>query len=469
MDAPDVHDADGPEQAGTLPPSLQRPAFEPVLLAGGVALFLVLLYTMAFPVQDGGLLNPPLVAGTGILLLWPLRRHKAARALFSAGGFLLVVWFFDRLSGMLLPFMAVYLLAYLFNPLATALHERFRVPRWASSVLVTTLVSGVIALFFLLLVPSLVGELRTFGNRLLDNLTGLRQWLATTSVLDQLEATGLIDKQEVNQGLTDFAQEQAERLARGIPDALQGLVQSIGSLLGLITTLAILPVLVFYMLKDYPLIQQRLFELFPTFGGRRDYLMNAGGIVGNYLRGQLTISAIAAFNVSVLLLLFDVPFALLIGLLGGLFNMIPNIGIVITNVVGVLIAVVFGDPWYVDALIVVLVLMGESLLEQSVLTPNILGRQVGLHPVLILFSLFAFGSLMGIVGLLIAVPVTAILTTFYKAYRAELTLDFSDFRDPLEKTRTRRTKRRRPAPSETSTPEQTPTEDTPSPPAAPDP
>ena len=146
--------------------------------------------------------------------------------------------------------------------------------------------------------------------------------------------------------------------------------------------------------------------------------MQASGIVGNYLRGQLTISAIAALNVTIALLLFDVPFALLIGLLGGLLNMIPTLGILLTNIVGVLLAIIFGDPWLVDVIIVVAVLGAQSLLEQTVLTPNILSYQVGLHPVLILLSLFVFGYFLGVLGLIVAVPVTALVVTAYETYRS---------------------------------------------------
>ncbi len=456
MAAPEVHEDAGPRT----PRANRLTAFETVLIAGGLVLFLVLLYQMAAPPQTGGFLSPPLVAAAGVILLWPLRRHHTVKALLFSGGFLLLMWFFVRLSGVLLPFVVVYLLAYLFNPLVSTLRQRLRVPRWISSLLVTALVVGVVALFALLLVPNIVGELKALASRLIASLSDLRQWLATTPALDRLEEAGLINKADVNARVTAFAQEQAEKLARGIPDFVQGIFRSIGSLLGLVLTLAIMPVVLFYTLKDYPFIQHRLIQLFPTFGGRRDYLVHAGRIVGNYLRGQLTISAIAAVVVSTLLILFGVPFGLLIGLLAGLLNMIPNLGIIITNIVGVLLALVFGDPWYVDVLIVVGVLLGESLLESSVLTPNILGHHVGLHPVLILLSLFVFGYFLGIFGLLIAVPATAILMTFYKAYREELTMDLMDYQYPPRaprRARSRETTRpETPAPPETPIEEPTP-------------
>jgi len=396
-------------------------AFETVLVAGGVVLFLVLLYQMQVPPQESGFLNPPLVGLAGALMLWPLRRQKVARALMLSGGVLLLLWTINKLSRILVPFAGVYLLAYLFNPVVASLKKRFRVPRWGSSLLITGAVVGTLALFVLILAPSVVDQLDVLSQRLLSGIDGLRSWLAASSLLDTLSSTGLIEKQEALQQLQTLLQQQARRL----PDAVEGLASSLGSVLGVVTIVALVPVLLFYTLRDYPDIQESLTELFPTAGGRRDYLVQAGSIVGQYLRGQLMISSIATFNVSVLLFLFDVPFWLLIGIVAGLLNFIPQLGSIITMVVGGLLAFILGG--WVKALIVIAVLVGEGFLEQSVLTPNILSYQVGLHPLLVLFSLLTFGMFLGVFGLLIAVPLTAILVTAYRAYREELTLELSEY------------------------------------------
>ena len=108
--------------------------------------------------------------------------------------------------------------------------------------------------------------------------------------------------------------------------------------------------------------------IFQDKGGDRVYLSKVGHIVGSYLRGQLTISAISGFNVSLFLTLFGAPFPLLIGLFAGVLNMIPNVGIIITNVLGVVIALIFGTP--VDALVVVLVLFGQQIAEFAVNLPD---------------------------------------------------------------------------------------------------
>ncbi len=188
-----------------------------------------------------------------------------------------------------------------------------------------------------------------------------------------------------------------------------------------------MPVALFYLLKDYPFVTRRVMELFPTFGGKRDYLVTASVVVGDYLRGQLIISSIAAFNVGLLLLLFGFPYAILMGLIAGVLNLIPNIGALITMALGVVVALIFGDPLGKDLLVVVGVLLGQALLEGSILSPTILSQQVGLHPVLILISLFVFGFFMGIIGLFVAVPITAIVMTLYKSYRDQMHLDLLDY------------------------------------------
>ena len=412
---------ESPAPAASRLKELRGTALEMVLIAGGVVLFLVMLYEMHTPSQGEGFLTPPLVGLAGIVLLWPVRQYKSARALLLSGGLLLLLWTMSKVSRVLIPFGIVYLLAYLLNPLVERLEHRYRVPRWLPALLVTGLVAGLIALFALILIPNIANQAQALSDRILGTMQSLRAWLEASTVLDTLQEGDLLRKQEVIDQIQGLVKEQAARL----PDVIQELASSFGSLLGILTLVALMPVIFFYTLRDYPAVQTALVNLFPTAGGQRDYLVEAGSIVGRYFRGQLLISTIAAFNVSVLLFLFDIPFWLLIGLLAGLLNLVPQIGAIITMVIGTLVALILGT--WTKAAIVIAVLLGEALLEQSVLTPNILSYQVGIHPLLVLFSLLMFGTLFGILGLLIAVPVTAILITIYRAYREELTLDLSDY------------------------------------------
>lgn len=394
-------------------------AFETALLAGGVALFLALLYLMH------EMLSPPVVAAAGVILLWPLRQQKTVRALFVSGGFLVGLWFLVHLRGILIPFVLVYLVAYLLDPAAEYLRQRWKIPRAVSSMAITLLVLGVIALVVILVVPNIVSQVQALAMRLLNSVSGLRQWLTDAYLLDRLDEYGLIEKDRVAHQVTTILQDQLGALTDRLPQTVQMLVQSLSSILSILTLAGILPVVLYYTLKDFRPIRDRLVELFPKWDGRRDYLIRSGSIVGNYVRGLVTISLIAMVNVGTALTILGVPFGLLIGVMAGLLNMIPNLGAYLTAILGVLIAVTFGDPPLLNALYVIIVLLGQAFLEGSVLTPVILSQHVGLHPVLILLALFIFGSFLGIIGLLIAVPATALIMTFYKAYRDDWQYDLA--------------------------------------------
>ena len=394
--------------------------FRIAVLAGGVLLFLGMTYQIG-----SDFLGPPLFAFAGLVLLWPLRKFPLVRTLLVAGALMLLLWALKDLAVILIPFAIVYLFAYLFDPLVTILQKRLSIRRGISSFAMTAVLLGIGALFVFLVVPTLLTQFEILFVRLTDAMDDLRAWLQSAALLDNLERVGM-DREQIVRDLTAFLQEQATSLATSIPNILQYVMNSIGTVLGAVALIAVLPVVHYYLLKDFPHIKDRLVALFPTSGGRRDYLFRIGRVVGDYLRGQLIICAIAGFNVTVALMILDVPFALVIGIAGGLLNLIPNIGIIVTNVIGIGIGLFFGDPWFIDVFKIVAVLMGQSILENSVLFPKIMGEQMELHPVLIILSLFIFAHFMGWIGLLVAVPVTALIMAAYRASKRPSPFDFKD-------------------------------------------
>ncbi|MEM8598844.1 MAG: AI-2E family transporter [Bacteroidota bacterium] len=394
----------------TRPYALARAiVFQGVLMVGGLAAFFFLLF------EIGQAVNPLLIGAVGMAILWPIRKQQAARALLIAAGLLLAFWLLRTLGGVLAPFVLVWLLAYLLDPAVQWAGRKLKMPRWAASLLLTLLVVGVLVLIVLLFVPNLIAQVETLAQRVIELLSTLPAALSDNALVRYLENNGLVDLSELEMQLSAFLPDRIAELAGRIPDAVGGISRSVGTLIEAITIIVLVPVLLFYVLKDYPKLRDTLTEQFPTYRGDRAYLFRSTEILGNYLRGQLLISAISAFNVSLFLALFGVPFAFVIGLLAGVLNMIPNLGAILTNVIAVAITLAFGSLG--DVAVVVIVLLAQSLLEQAVLTPNIMSQQVGLHPVLIILSLFVFGALMGFLGLLLAVPTTAILLTFYRAWQ----------------------------------------------------
>ncbi len=343
-----------------------------------------------------------------------------------AGAFIVLAWLLYTLGAVLVPFVLAYILAYVFNPAITFLEKRFGVKRWLSSLLVTVAIVVVISMLFVTLIPQIIWQLDSLTSRIGSQIANLQDRVVSSMVLDRLEEVGLIDKEVFLADVAEMLQAKAAEFANMLPRTILNVAASIGSLMQFLTLATILPVLIYYTLRDYPEVRAKIVEAFPTYDGEREYLQTAGSIFGSYLRGQLIISAIAMFNISLALTLLGIPFALLIGLLAGLLNFIPNIGIIITNVIAAIITLLFGDPWLLQTILVLAVIGAQSLLEGSVLVPRIQSDRVGLHPLLVIMCLFVFGVLMGVVGLLIAVPLTAFLACIYDAWKKSNTLDLGE-------------------------------------------
>ncbi|GAB5536845.1 MAG: AI-2E family transporter [Rubricoccaceae bacterium] len=392
----------------------QKTILHSLLALGGlVAMFTLLIEQTA--------LGPMLVAVVGAVLVWPLRSVPAARPIVLALGIVIGAFLLSRLGGVLAPFIGVFVLAYLLDPVVTWAHATWKMPRWASTAVLTLAAIGAIAAAGIFLVPSLLGQIETFASDAVELALHIPDWVERSTVLDSIEDAGLIDRNALVSELATFLPSQIQSAAGQIPALVTGLARQVGTVLGLITTLALLPVLLFYTLKDFPKLRDGVVSLLPRYQGRREYLDRAGSVFGSYIRGQITISAVSAVLVAVPLALFGAPFSLLLGLLAGILNLIPSLGAILTYIIGVLVMMIFGT--WTDVLIVLGVLAAQAVIEQAFLTPNIMGQQVGLHPVVILIALFSCGALFGFLGLILAVPAAALLAGAIRAYKEAFVLD----------------------------------------------
>lgn len=394
-----------------------------LLALGGLAA-LVLLVVM---LGDG--LNPLVLAGVGAILLWPIRAHKAGRAMLLAIGAVVAVYMVRTLAGVLAPFVGVFVLAYLLNPAVNWAERRWNVPRWASTATLTFVAVGAFAAVLLLLVPAFVGQIESLAASALGLVADFPQWVGRTSALDPLEEAGLIEREALVTDLGTFLPQQIQSVAGSLPALVGSLTKSVGALIGVVTIAALLPVVLYYSLKDYAELRDGLVKLFPRYRGDRTYLTRIAHVVGSYLRGQLTISAISALLVGIPAALFGLPFSLLLGLLAGLLNMVPSLGSILTYVFGISLMLLFGTLG--DVAIVIGILAGQAIIEQSLLTPNIMSQQVGLHPVVVMLSLFVFSAFFGLVGFIIAVPMTALLASAVEAYREAFVLDIAAGEEPV--------------------------------------
>jgi len=318
----------------------------------------------------------------------------------ALAAFILIVWL---LHEMLLPFVAGTALAYLLNPAADRL-EGLGIPR----IVATLIVVGLFVLFFVLvgimLFPILGNQLFSFLQRLPDYVTRLQELIAHENKewLQRLVGDKLPD---IQKSLGDLMGEGATWLVAFLKSLWSG-GRAIISVLSLII---ITPVVAFYVLYDWHAVVDKVDSWLPR--RYRDTIrMLAAEIdrsIAGFLRGQALVCMILGLYYAVGLTLAGLNFGLLIGSGSGVLTFIPYVGSVIGLVIGMIVAIVQFWPNLFSILVVLTIFIIGQFLEGYVLSPKLVGESVGLHPVWLMFALFAFAYLFGFVGLLIAIPLAA--------------------------------------------------------------
>lgn len=384
----------------------------PIIL--GSILLLLLLY-LVFPA-----LSPLLVLAGILFLLYPVREQFAVRRILWLAVFAFLAWFVRSLIGVLTPFLIAFLIAYVFDPVVGAL-SRKGLPRWFSSLLVMFFLAGLLATFLILLIPILA----TQSQSIIDGLSGLIQSGAEFFRSGRLEqfliGTG-IPADQVQEFLSKQVPERVASVARSLLDGVVGFATNVSTMISQIVNLVIIPFIAYYGLKDYPRILSGGRDLLPP--ERRqvltDYFGKVDRLIGRYLRGVLLVSLIQGILTTLGLLILGVHYALVLGMLTGILNLVPYVGFYSSLGFAVVAAAFSGDSPGMQVMSVVILYVGLNLLETVVWTPKIVGSTVGLHPVLMILSLVVFGYFLGFVGLLIAVPVTALILMSVKEWKLRL-------------------------------------------------
>ena len=327
-------------------------------------------------------------------------RRQAIFWLLAALAFIGFLYLFRSI---LLPFVAGMILAYFLDPVADRL-ERFGLSRALATTLIVAsfLVGFVIAL--MLVVPILVSQLAEFITRIPHYVTRL-QFIVTDFDPDWLSRTLGVEPSSLREGLSGLLTQAAGFLTT----LFQSLWNSGRALIDIAGLFVITPVVAFYMLLDWDRMVERIDSLIP-----RDHLNTVRQIatdidrsLAGFVRGQGTLCLVLGIYYALGLTLVGVNFGLLIGLFAGFVSFIPYVGAALGLVLAVGVSLVqFWPEWHMILLVAGIFVVGQTI-EGNVLQPKLVGRSVGLHPVWLIFALFAFGSLFGFVGLLIAVPAAA--------------------------------------------------------------
>lgn len=355
-----------------------------------------------------GILNPFLLFLVLVALLAPFRGLPGRALLLGVGGALTSFWLLETTGALLAPFVVALGIAYLVDPVVDRLEER-GLGRTPAIALLALPVAGLLAVAIFVGVPLLgqqIGELIDRAPVLLERLSGwlerLQQRLRGVPVGDQL-----IGRIEAIDGdmVVSFLEERRSELAERAWQGALGLGRGIGSALTVLGYVVLTPVLAFYLLRDWNRIVERLRDLVPParreswVGFAREY----DTLLARYLRGQMTVAVTIGAITTLGLWIAQFPYALLVGVAVTIFSVIPYLGLVLSLVPAVLIALVSGDPGLSLLKVGVVFAIAQGL-EGSVVSPKIVGDSVGLHPVWVVLAIAVGGFYFGFVGLLLAVP-----------------------------------------------------------------
>lgn len=366
--------------------------------------------------QVRGILSPIVLLALLALVLWPERRQPFAARLLVAAAALTLLWILSATGSLLAPFVLGLAFAYLLAP-AVAWLVRRRVPRPLAIVLTLLPFLGGIVLLVVLLVPALERQVVDLASRLPALLQRLGQWLLDLRTRFLASSPGfLTESQEAwlrnlqPSDLVAMVQQRWSDVAQGAWSAFVGLGKGVGTALTLLLYVVVTPVVTFYLLASWDRFTGGLATLVPP--ARREQVFGFLGeydrLLGRYVRGALTEAALVAVLTGGGLALLGFPGALLVGVIAGIGNLVPYVGLVVSLIPGILLALVSGA--IVPNLIkLAAVFAVEQFMDANVTGPRIVGGAVGLNPVWVMVAIAFFSVLLGFVGLLLAVPLAILV------------------------------------------------------------
>ena len=321
------------------------------------------------------------------------------------------------LGPILTPFLAGALLAYIFDPLVDRLETR-GLSRTAGTVVVIVLAGLAVSALLLVALPLFQGQFAELSQRVPAALDLLR-----TRFLPWLQQTFGIGIDFNLAALKTWLTEKATQNGTAwLPSLQTGAL----AIVGVLANLLLIPVVMFYLLRDWDVMVARIATLAPRrwLGTVTRIARDMDAVVGEFLRGQLAVMATLSLYYALALWAAGLDYALPIGILTGVLSFVPFLGFGLGVILALLVALLQFTDWTGVAWVAGIYLAGQ-VLESYVITPRLVGERVGLHPVAVIFALAAFGQLFGFVGVLLAVPLAAILLVALRELRG--VYEASDF------------------------------------------
>ena len=329
---------------------------------------------------------------------------QGQRLKFWAAGLLVALLALYVLRGVLLPFVAGMAIAFFLDPLADRL-ERAGLSRTAATALITGTFFLVLVVLAVILLPLIQEQVVAFVHRVPTYVDTLNERLHPLVV----ELKRKLSKGDMEKLRTSVGEHAGDAVTWAL-NLIKRLLTGGLAIINLLSLLFITPIVTFYLLRDWDHMVAKVDSWLPREHAPaiRERVAEINRTLSGFLRGQATVClALGAFY-GIGLSLVGLDLGLVIGLGAGIFSFIPYLGAITGFVTGISLALAQTQSWELPAMVAGVFFAGQ-MLEGNVLTPKLVGGKVGLHPVWIMFALLAGGGLFGFVGLLLAVPVAAVI------------------------------------------------------------
>lgn len=376
----------------------------------------VLLVLSFFLYTVQGILNPFILFVLLVFLMSPYSGTRHHLLLVSATAMLTLIWALNTTGFLLAPFVLAVVLAYVQHPLVTRLEKRMS-RTWATVLLMLPAV-GVLALVIFLGIPAVSAQIGDFihgAPKLIQTATErLQAWQTQLASRDlpMVDEQSLITRLQSLQpeAVMGWLQQRQAAIGRAAWGGIMGVGRGLSAVLTILGYVFLTPILTFYLLRDWPLVMGRIHDLVPP--SHRDRVTGFASefdkLLSGYMRGQLIESSIVGVLTWLGFVLLGFPYALLLAVIAAVFNVIPYLGLVLTAVPALVIALFLDNPlWAIGKVAIVFLIV--QILDGSILGPKIVGDSVGIHPVWVILALSLFGFFFGFVGLLLAIPLAVLV------------------------------------------------------------
>jgi len=332
--------------------------------------------------------------------------------LFFVG--LIVAGLLYLLQPVLTPFIVGTVIAYLADPFADRIEARGW-SRTVATVIVFVVLILALGAIVLVIVPLLIKQIQTLVQMLPNIEIGYN-----ATLLPWLQSSFGIDVKSMTLDLvTEGLSAEWKQTGGVISQVVQYATQSSMSLISTLGSMAMVPVVAFYMLRDFDLLTARVKALLPINIQPRvsAWALESNDVLAAFLRGQLLVMFSLGVIYALGLSLVGLNYALLIGILAGLASIVPYLGFVVGIAVAMAIAFFQFDGYMPLALVLAVFVIGQ-MIESFVLTPLLVGDRIGLHPVAVIFAILAGGQLFGFIGILLALPIAAVIMVLLRNLHA---------------------------------------------------